>query len=292
MLVGMVRICEMNYYQHHIGDFNNATRHLSRIERSIYRDLLELYYDTELPLTSDFERLARRCLVAECDMPAMRDVLNEFFMLRDDGYHNNRADIEIAAYKRMAEGGKRGADKRWGGNTPSIATPSPPYDKANANQEPITNNQEPLKTKEKQTPSALLASLEISETVAQDFISLRNRLKAPITKTALAGIQREADKAGITLQDALQVCCERSWRGFNAEWVKPKTNAPPVKSNVQDARLDCLNQIFRKGEYGTDRQIIDITPASSNQSDRACFPEAIACVWEPATSEVAGDEHG
>ncbi|MCY3212700.1 DUF1376 domain-containing protein, partial [Acinetobacter baumannii] len=27
----------MNYYQHHIGDFNNATRHLSLIERAIYR---------------------------------------------------------------------------------------------------------------------------------------------------------------------------------------------------------------------------------------------------------------
>ncbi|MFY0037839.1 DUF1376 domain-containing protein, partial [Acinetobacter baumannii] len=25
----------MNYYQHHIGDFNNATRHLSLIERAI-----------------------------------------------------------------------------------------------------------------------------------------------------------------------------------------------------------------------------------------------------------------
>ena len=29
----------MNFYQHHIGDFNNATRHLTRLERSIYRDL-------------------------------------------------------------------------------------------------------------------------------------------------------------------------------------------------------------------------------------------------------------
>ena len=50
----------MNYYQHHIGDFNNATRHLSLIERAIYRDLLDMYYDTEKAIdASNLERLNR-----------------------------------------------------------------------------------------------------------------------------------------------------------------------------------------------------------------------------------------
>lgn len=136
----------MNFYSHHIGDFNNATRHLSRLERSIYRDLLELYYDTEKPLTTDFDKLARRCLVADDERGAMRDVLNEFFELTDDGYRNKRADREIAAYQRMGEGGKRGAAKRWGngGDSPPIATPLPPKAKANANHEPVTNNHKPV----------------------------------------------------------------------------------------------------------------------------------------------------
>jgi len=47
----------MNYYPHHIGDFNSATRHLTRIERSVYRDLIELYYDTEAPLSRDVDKL-------------------------------------------------------------------------------------------------------------------------------------------------------------------------------------------------------------------------------------------
>ncbi|WP_017817091.1 YdaU family protein [Acinetobacter baumannii] len=51
----------MNYYQHHIGDFNNATRHLSLIERAIYRDLLDMYYDTEKAIdASSIDRLARQ----------------------------------------------------------------------------------------------------------------------------------------------------------------------------------------------------------------------------------------
>ena len=90
----------VNFYSHHIGDFNNATRHLSRLERSIYRDMLELYYDTEKPLTDDFDKLARRCLVADEERGALREVLNEFFLAQDDGYHNVRADKEIAAYEK------------------------------------------------------------------------------------------------------------------------------------------------------------------------------------------------
>ena len=55
--------------------------------------------------------------------------------------------------------------------------------------------------------------------VARDFVKLRAAKKAPVTKTALAGIEREAGKAGMTLTQALQTCCERGWTGFKAEWV-------------------------------------------------------------------------
>lgn len=54
----------MNHYPHHIGDFNNATRHLTRVERALYRDMIELYYDTEQPLNSDVSKIARRVLAS------------------------------------------------------------------------------------------------------------------------------------------------------------------------------------------------------------------------------------
>lgn len=88
----------MRHYQHHIGDFNNATRHLTRIERSIYRDLIELYYDMEQPLPGDdFGRLLKRVLAnTDEEKEAVRFVLDEFFTLDDDGcYHNKRCDEEL-----------------------------------------------------------------------------------------------------------------------------------------------------------------------------------------------------
>lgn len=60
----------------------------------------------------------------------------------------------------------------------------------------------------------------VSEQVWNDFAALRTKRRAPITETALKGIQREAEKAGITLEEALSTCCERGWQGFKAEWYR------------------------------------------------------------------------
>ena len=54
---------------------------------------------------------------------------------------------------------------------------------------------------------------------------MRKAKRAPLTATALAGVQREADKAGITLAEALRCCVEAGWQGFRAEWFA-RLNAP------------------------------------------------------------------
>jgi hypothetical protein len=58
--------------------------------------------------------------------------------------------------------------------------------------------------------------------VWQDFVILRKSQKAAITDTAMKGIIREANKAGIPLEDAIRMCCERNWRSFKADWLTQK----------------------------------------------------------------------
>lgn len=112
----------MNYYPHHIGDFNSATRHLTRIERSVYRDLLDLYYDTESELTLDFNALCR-LIIARSDeeRTAVEQVLNEFFTETDQGWFHPRCDEEIQKYhaNRQAKSaaGKASAARRARKNT-------------------------------------------------------------------------------------------------------------------------------------------------------------------------------
>lgn len=135
---------------------------------------------------------------------------------------------------------------------------------------------------------ALLSSLGVSDAVAADWIVLRNKKKAPVTQIAMEGIQREADKAGMSLDDALRMCCRRGWAGFEAEWAAKNQHRP---SNVNDARMNTLNQIFPGAGNGADRPIIDITPGSTIESDRASVPKDSIGFREPVTCEMAGDGH-
>jgi len=98
----------MKHYPHHIGDFNNATRHLTRVERSVYRDAIEHYYDTEEPLSAaDLARLERRLLIVTAEeKEALAFVLNEFFTKTEDGWSNKHCDLKIKAYKNQKKANK------------------------------------------------------------------------------------------------------------------------------------------------------------------------------------------
>jgi len=142
----------MNFYPHHIGDFNSATRHLTRIERSVYRDLIDLYYDTEEPLAPDVSQLCRLVIARDAEeRAAVEQVLNEFFVKTDDGWGHARCYHEIAKYRVLVEAkaaaGKasaaaRSSKKRQESNTSSTPVEQP-LNGCSTNQEPLTINQEP-----------------------------------------------------------------------------------------------------------------------------------------------------
>jgi uncharacterized protein YdaU (DUF1376 family) len=89
----------VNYYEHHIGDYAEATSHLSILEDGVYSRLIRKYYAKEGPLPGTLE--------AVCDLinartkperAAVEKVLKSFFELGDDGFHQDRCDEEIARY--------------------------------------------------------------------------------------------------------------------------------------------------------------------------------------------------
>ncbi|MFZ3286205.1 MAG: YdaU family protein [Telluria sp.] len=89
----------MNYYPHHIGDFNSATRFSSRLERSVYRDMLDLYYEKERPLPLDMAVLCRKIVATTPDeIAAVEQVLRDFFTSTEEGWVNNRCQEEIREY--------------------------------------------------------------------------------------------------------------------------------------------------------------------------------------------------
>lgn len=150
----------MNYYPHHIGDFDRATRHLTRIERSIYRDLLDVYYDTEAPLTLDQPALCRKVIArAPEEVEAVKAILAEFFHETPGGWYHDRCEEELETYRKTntqkSIAGKASAAARaarreqaLNGKATDVPTAVPTaveraLNGTSTNQEPRTNNQEP-----------------------------------------------------------------------------------------------------------------------------------------------------
>ena len=69
---------------------------------------------------------------------------------------------------------------------------------------------------------ALLVANGVSEQIANDFMAVRTGKRAgTLTETAMNGIATQAAKAGLTVEQAVTVCIDRNWVGFNADWIKP-----------------------------------------------------------------------
>ena len=91
------------------------------------------------------------------------------------------------------------------------------------------NNKDNLEVKQKTTPSSTSSSSStstkditpegVSDSVFQDYLKIRKAKKSPWTPTAQKLMENEAKKAGISLQQAMEICCARGWVGFKAEWA-------------------------------------------------------------------------
>ncbi len=100
----------------------------------------------------------------------------------------------------------------------------------------------------------------VSESVWADFQAIRKAKRAPLTQTALDGIQREASKAGMGLADVLALCCARGWQGFKADWVagqKPGVVMPQSKAARQAADQAWVDELMDRKPAN----VIDITDA-------------------------------
>lgn len=75
------------------------------------------------------------------------------------------------------------------------------------------------------TPLAMLVSMGVEEPIARSWIQVRKAKKLAITKPALDKINSHAQKHGYTMNQAITICCENSWAGFNVSWVTDEIKA-------------------------------------------------------------------
>lgn len=224
----------MHYFQFEIKEWIANTAHLSLEEEAAYFRLIFFYYDSEKPFANaDLDKIFRKCRINK-ELGCF--ILAEFFQCEDDlHWTHKRCDEEIARYhskqEQASKAGKASAERRLNGRSTDV--------------QPI-NNHKPLTINHKSNKT-LPPPVGVDVSLWDDFVILRKAKKLPITETAINGISKEGNKAGLSLEQTIRICCERGWGGFKAEWIL--NNAKPAQGN---------NLAAARSIFGDERIILDV----------------------------------
>jgi uncharacterized protein YdaU (DUF1376 family) len=205
----------MHYYKFNIADWHLATSHLALIEEAVYFKLINFYYDTELPIPKETQSVIRRLRLIKNAL-IVNQVLQEFFVLEDDGWHHKRCDDEILKYHSKAEinreVGKLGGRPKKINNLQNPEITDMVYE--NNPQITLTTNHKPLTTNHITTPEG------VSDSLWNEFVNYRKKLKAPVTETVLKRLTKEANLANMPMNTVIETIMFKGWRSFDASWIK------------------------------------------------------------------------
>ena len=81
-----------------------------------------------------------------------------------------------------------------------------------------------------------LIALGVNESIASDWLKVRKNKKATNSKTAFEGLVTQFEKSGLSANECVRIATQRSWAGFNADWVKQKNTE--VKDNFSISKIE------------------------------------------------------
>lgn len=269
----------MNHYPHHIGDFDKATRHLTRLERSVYRDLMDMYYDTETMIPLDLVAVCRKILArSNEESTAVEQTLNEFFTKTPTGWYHDRCEAEIAAYHsnttQKALAGKASANARMqkraeileklNGNPTDVEQPLDSV--ATEGQQNPTNQNQNQNQNHLTTTVVVVGSAKRRTQIDSTFEPNDAGVQTAVTRGVQvdAELQRFIDyhrAKGSVMAD--WQAAWRTWVGNAAKFAQP--NAPRGRPAESFAERDerAARERFEEATGRTPRNVIDITPATA-----------------------------
>ena len=163
-------------------------RHMPYTVNDIYDGLIELLYNEVVYIVGDY--LFQPRMVKDCEISEKR-----------------------------ASAGKKGGEKT------SCLSKTKSKNEAN---EKIEEDVEKDKEVKKFSFLKELVGLGVDRKIAEEWIKVRKNKKLTQTETAFNKLKNEIDRSGMSANDCITLCVERSWGGFKAEWVERE-----VKSNMQ-----------------------------------------------------------
>ena len=208
----------MHYYQFNIGDYVSHTRHLSPIEDIAYRRLLDAYYLSERPLNSGIASVARQIGMKDYEQEVGL-VLQEFFILEDEGWKSTRADKEIAHFhskiEQASRAGKASAERRSNGRS---------TDAQRTFNQPITNNQEPITINQK----PVVEKRQAATRLPKDFVFPKEWAEFCVQQRPDLNLQQTFDSFKdywVAAPKGTKLDWMATWRNWVRSQAAPKTFA-------------------------------------------------------------------
>lgn len=226
-----------------IGDYMTATSRLTTEQHGAYLLLIMDYWKNG-PLPDNDQILAQITRMRPDAWSNARAVLAGFFKVANGQWRHSRIEKEMAeASERKGKAkdkARKAAEARWAasGNATSNATsnaidmleqcPSPSPSPSPSSlplpsespQKDSAGAQADKPAKVSVTARDLVNDYGISKQHAAEWMAVRKAKRLTLTKTAMDNMITEAGKAGLTLNDAIQMCIKKSWGGFEAKFLK------------------------------------------------------------------------
>lgn len=185
-----------------------------------------------------YQHIADQCEISRRSVMKYVDELESMGFLWVENRKNGKQNHTNVYHLTISKGAKNGSEPHSPGSEPHSPGGGEP-------RSPITSNSfEPVnetciaheaqqkraavvKPKKTDTHSADLAALEnmgVETQLAKDWLQTRKEKRAgSLTQTVITALRREAEKAGLTVPQAVQVAAERGWARFHASYLHNET---------------------------------------------------------------------
>lgn len=253
----------------------SKTAFLEPMEDLAYRRMLDHCYLTEKPLPESIDEIAM-LIRMRSHTDSIKVVLHYFFELTKQGYVNDRITRELLAYHGKSIKAKASADARWEKERNKIkdikgllvqceidANALSSFCESNANQEPLTSNDKPVtiikdihtsdKPKRFDFKKALIKKGGSEDSVVA-FMAVRKTKKATNTEKAFDLFINNVNKSNMNLNQVLDICIQKDWKGFDPDWLKSQNNSRGT-DNFHDSFYGVGQSPFGKQEQSGLRDV-------------------------------------
>lgn len=247
------------------GDYQRDTPHLSMAEHGAYFKLLMFVWDQRGPAPIDERKLMGICNARSTDeILAMRRVLEEFFILAEDGWYNKRMQREIERFQNIShvrsEAGKLGYQakaKHLPSKSQASASIPNPNTNINTNPSTIPPLGEKPKARTKPVPSAsgLPEWLDAKDWAA--YLDHRRGLRKPMTGEAQRRAILELDKLRAAGNPPAAVIEQSLLRGWTGLFPVKEHGHGASRQDLLEARNSRAAQEWLQQGSRTDDGVID-----------------------------------